>query len=386
MTDRTPGESTGASAAPLRRLRILHLTAGSDAGGLTRYILDMAAAAKAAGHEVVVAGERGAWHDRIEPAGVTWIEVPLKGGPLALARAARRLSDYLTEHPADVFHAHYRRANLVARLLQRRHHAPLLYTVHQPNISLFGPRRWLTDFGDVTHVPSEEARDWVIREGRVAPDRVRLIHHGIDPERFPLASDQDRAHARQLLGLSPDQPVAGFVGRFDVPKNEQWMLELAAQSRGKLDGLKVILAGEGPHESALRQRIERESLGDRVLLVPRETPPLQIYRAIDALMVPSLREGFSLVSAEAMSVGRPVLRTQTGGTAAQIIPGRTGRSVPIDQQAFVAAAVEFMSDRAALREMGQNAAAHVRSNLTFARQAEKTINLYAELAARTRLV
>src|SRR5205085_11098493 len=43
-------------------LRILHLTAGSDAGGLSRYIYDLSMAMIAQGHEITVGGERGAWH------------------------------------------------------------------------------------------------------------------------------------------------------------------------------------------------------------------------------------------------------------------------------------------------------------------------------------
>src|SRR2546430_923275 len=100
------------------RLRILHLTAGSDAGGVSRYIYDLCSAMHAAGHDVSVAGERGAWHRMFETAPWPWIDVPLKGGPLALRCAADVLRKFVAEKSIDVLHTHYRRATLVARRLQ----------------------------------------------------------------------------------------------------------------------------------------------------------------------------------------------------------------------------------------------------------------------------
>src|SRR5689334_12260876 len=98
-----------------QRLRILHLTAGSDAGGVSRYIFDLCSAMFEAGHDVFVAGERGAWHEMFEKAPFPWIDVPLKGSPLALNRAADALRDFLRDRGVDVLHTHYRRATLAAR-------------------------------------------------------------------------------------------------------------------------------------------------------------------------------------------------------------------------------------------------------------------------------
>jgi glycosyltransferase involved in cell wall biosynthesis len=255
----------------------------------------------------------------------------------------------------------------------------VLYTVHLSDLSLAGPRGWFTDFGDHTHVASDEARAWVIDAGGVPPDRVTLIPHGVDAQRFPLADDATKAAAKTSLGFAPNDRVAAFVGRFDVPKNEEWLIDLAEASRQRLPDARFVLLGEGPHEPALRRRIDASSLGERVKLLSRQDP-LPIYQAADALLLPSIREGFSLVCAEAMSVGVPVLRTRTAGTAQLIREVVTGRSVPIDHDAFIAAAIEFLSDRDALRRMGAAASEHVRDDFTFDRQVDRTIDLYSRLA------
>ncbi len=364
-------------------LRILHLTAGSDAGGVSRYLFDLCSAMHAQGHDLRIAGEHGAWRRLFDNAPWPWIELPLKGNLPSLWQSARKLRRILREHPADIIHAHYRRATLVARRLGQKQRPPILYTLHQPGISLAGPRRWLSDFGDFVHVPSEEAWQWLIESAAVPAERIALIPHGVDPARFPIPDAATRAAARAQLELPDNAVVAAFVGRLDVPKNEDWILDVASAAKDRLRQLHFVLAGDGPHDSPVRERIAAEHLGNRVKLVGY-CDPLPVYHAADALLVPSLREGFCFSAVEAMSTGIPVLRTRTGGTMSQIIEDVTGRSTPIDRAEFVAAAISFLSDTEGLRRMGAAAAAHVRTNLSFDLQVRRTVALYHRLANHPR--
>lgn len=362
----------------VRPMRILHLTAGSDAGGLSRYIYDVCEAMSAEGHDVAVAGERGAWHWLFEKAAWPWIDVPLKGGPLALWRAVRTLERWLEKHPVDVLHTHYRRATLVARLIQRRLNVPILYSVHLSDIAMNWPRNWLSDFGDYTHVASEQARRWVADVARIPPQRITMISHGVQTDRFPVVDESRRAAARHALVLPHHALVAAYVGRLDEPKNEDWLIDLADRTRTTLPDLIVLMAGEGPHEEQLRDRVRRYRLGDRVRMLGHHEP-LPVYEASDALLLPSAREGFSLVTAEAMSVGIPVLRTNTAGAAELIVEGETGNAIPVDREKFIRASTVFLSDRDALRRMGANAARHIREHHTFDRQMRETIVLYRQM-------
>jgi teichuronic acid biosynthesis glycosyltransferase TuaC len=360
---------------PAQPLRILHLTAASDAGGLSRYLLDLCHGLQAGGHEVVIAGDRGVWHDRFTGAGYPWIDVPMRGSPIALRAAGRKIFDRLQGRTFDLIHTHYRRPTLVARQLQKRLAIPILYTVHQPRIILRGPWRWMTDFGDHVHAPSQDARRWLVDDARVPDEKITVIPHGIDINRFPQCDEAARLRARAALGVSPDAVVAAFVGRLDVPKNADWMVDVALAAPNAT----ILIAGDGPDGPALRRSISRRKLTDRLRLLG-EHEALPVYQAADALLFPSQREGFGLVCAEAMCVGIPVLRTRTGGTEEMIVENVTGRSVPIDRAAFAAAAAAFLSDPASLREMGSNAAKHIRADFTIDRQIEQTISLYRRLA------
>lgn len=373
--------TTTAMPSDSQQLRILHLTAGSDAGGVSRYLHDLCTAMHQRGHEVAIAGERGAWHDLFANAHWPWIELPFKGGLFSLARCERQLREHLRLNPVDVLHVHYRRPALVARRIARDLHMPILFTLHLTELSLRGWNRWLSDFGDHTHVASQDASDWLQQQAGLTRERITVIPHGIDPARFPLADRDTQLNARRLLRLPSDAVLAAFVGRFDTPKNEAWMLDVAVAARTQVPNLHVVMIGQGPNEPALHHRIRRDGLESTVHLLPYGDP-LPVYEAADALLLPSEREGFSLVCAEAMSVGRPIFRTRTAGCRETVIEGVTGRTSTVNREAFVAGAVEFLKDRAALATMGQSAARHVREHLTFDLQVQRTLDLYRRLTPR----
>jgi L-malate glycosyltransferase len=356
-------------------LRILHLTRLADSGGLSRYLLDLCTALHAQGHNITVAGDVGPMQSEFDAAPFPFIRIPLNRGPVGFLRCISMLK---AEAP-DLIHSHYRRATLLGRRLQHRHRPPLLYSLHLSHLSLNWWRRPLTDFGDHTHVAADEARQWLIDEGRVPPERITQIPHGIDVSKFPRRTQAQRQAARAELALPQDATIALFLGRFDYPKNEAWMLDLAAA----MPALHVLLVGGGPNEAMLRARTDQMGLKSRVSILGHRDP-LAVFRAADALLLPSIREGFGLSCAEAMSVGLPVLRTRTSGTALQIIENVTGRSTPIDRDAFISAAVEFLADRDALVRMGEAAADHVRMNFPFEKQISQTLDLYRRLATLSR--
>jgi len=367
-------------------LRILHLTAGSDAGGISRYLHESSRAMAALGHEVLIAGERGAWHGLFESAQSQWIESPLKGGWFTLRTAADRLASdsrigASSGRPGiDLIHAHYRRCSIVGRRIAKRLGVPMLFTLHLTGVPMGPLARRLSDFGDHTHSPSQQAKQWLVDQAKLNPSQITVIPHGIDPDKFPLAGADQKAAARDELGVPSDATVTAFVGRFDDPKNEVWVVDLAAaaQSRSDIANLKVLMIGSGPNEPAIREQIDRAGLAQVVQLLPYGDPT-RVYQAADLVVIPSWLEGFSLVHTEAMSVGRAVLRTRTAGWQEHVIEGKTGVSVPINRTAFIDAGLSLLSDRTMLESMGLAAAEHVRTHLTHTRQTEATIDLYREL-------
>ncbi len=361
-------------------LRVLQLTRSSAYAGLSRSLHDLCAGLVRRGHRVTVAGARGPWHDLFEGSGVRWVEVPLDGGLLDLFRSYRTLRRGARAEGLDVVHAHYRRSMLVARGLAVRLGVPCVSTRHSTDVPPSGLRRRLTDFGDHVIAPSEGARRWLIERWSVRPERVSVIAHGVDLERFAPASEADRLAARAALGIAPDAPVGAYVGRIGPDKQPDWLVDLAAASAADLPDLVILLMGRGTLEEPLRRRVRDEGLEKRVVILPYGDP-LPVYRAADLVLLPSQSEGFGLTTVEGMAVGRAFLRTDTAGAAEQLAGGAAGRAVPVDRGAFIAAARRMLADREALRRMGIAAAEHARQSFSLDRQVDETIALYRRLIA-----
>ena len=398
-------QSPGTSSIPTQPsppLRILHLTLAADAGGLTRYITTLSAEMIRHGHAVTAAGDAGAWEGEFARAGVPYMRIPLRKGLVGMRQSARAMRARLREYPVDVIHTHYRRATFLARRLQRTgkwdgsdprfgggpldvggsfRYPPILYTLHLSHIDISGWRRFFADWGDHTHVASRDARHWLIRAAGLPEERITLIPHGIDTARFPVRTEAEKAAARLRFGLPEDALVLAFVGRLDHPKNAQWCAQVVTSAHRQWPNLHLIYAGAGSDRADLEVFAVREAIADRVRFLG-EVDPLPLYQAADLLLLPSEREGFSLVCAEAMSVGVPHVRTRTSGTSELTIENQTGVSVEIDRTAFIGATMRLLNQPEELRRMGQNGARLIREKFTFDRQVHETVALYRRLISR----
>jgi glycosyltransferase involved in cell wall biosynthesis len=353
---------------------VLHIINASDAGGLSRYVIDLASRTKQAGWDVAVAGDGGVWQSRFDDAGVPYIRIPLGRGLRGfvesmwlLRRQARRF---------DLIHTHYRKSTILARRLQLLGHPPILYTLHLSHIDVRGWRRWVADFGDHVLAPSSDAVGWLVNEAGVDHDRISVVPHGIDLARWPVTGVSDRSAARASLGIPAEARAAVYVGRLDYPKNVAWVIEAHHAARAIMPDHHTLIVGDGPE-----RRLFEEEPG---LMLLGERDPLEALRASDLLVLASLREGFSYVCAEALATGLPILRTRTTGTRETVVEGVTGFSVDVDRSAFVHAFVERMRDITRLGHMRSDCAAFAREHLSIDRQLRWTLDLYEKVSTLAR--
>jgi len=188
------------------------------------------------------------------------------------------------------------------------------------------------------------------------PERVSVVHNGIDPE--PWARG-DSAAGRAALG-GGEGPVALTLARLDAQKGLEVLVEAAAQT----PGVRFAIAGDGPQRAALEQQIERLGLGDRVRLLGRREDAADLLAGCDLFVLPSRFEGLPVSVVEAMAASRPVVATAIGGTDEAVVEGETGLLVPAGDAPALAAAVARIASDAAL-SAAMAAAGHERALASF---------------------
>ncbi|MGB3847667.1 MAG: glycosyltransferase [Sphingopyxis sp.] len=151
--------------------------------------------------------------------------------------------------------------------------------------------------------------------------KIAVHYTGIDTARFHPG---DRAAARATLGMD-DTPAILTVGALIPRKGQALVIEALAA----LPGVHYWLAGAGDAERDYRALAARLGLADRVhLLGPVANADLpQLYRAADAVVMPSVSEGLANAWVEALACGTPIVISDAGGAAELVTAPVAGRIV-----------------------------------------------------------
>lgn len=137
-----------------------------------------------------------------------------------------------------------------------------------------------------------------------AHDKYQVLLYGYDFSRFARINAATRAACRAELGLGQDDLVIGHIGRFVVPKNHWFIVDLiaASQARGR-DDQRFVLVGEGELWPAIDEAIRERGVGHKVVLTGQRSDIPELMSAFDVLILPSLWEGFGVTLLEAQAAG-----------------------------------------------------------------------------------
>jgi starch synthase len=312
---------------------------------------------------------------------------------------------------ADLVHSHTWYANGAGHLAKLLHGIPHVVTAH----SLEPLRPWKAEqLGGGYRISSEiertafEAADAVIAVSHgmradilrsypaIDPARVRVVHNGIDLERwFPV----DEPELVKSFGVDPTRPSVIFVGRITRQKGLPYLL---AAARRLPPEVQLILCAGAPDTPEILAEVQAgvaalqaERSGviwiDRLLSQPELAALLS---ASTTFVCPSVYEPLGIVNLEAMACGLPVVGTATGGIPEVVADGVTGRLVPIrqvddgtgtpvDPEQFVAdlaaALTSVVADPAAARVMGIAGRQRAEAEFGWGAIAMRTRAIYAEL-------
>jgi glycosyltransferase involved in cell wall biosynthesis len=213
----------------------------------------------------------------------------------------------------------------------------------------------------------------------VRPDRIAVIHNGVDPERFrPDAGARLRLSA--AFPLDPDDVVVATVASLLPFKNVDVILEACAALLTRGVPVRLFVAGEGPLLADLQDLSLRLGIARRVHWLGAVPDPTTLLQASDVFTLASVGEAFGNVLAEAMGCGVPVVATRSGGIQEVVEDGATGHLVPPGSPQALAEAVEALAkDRTLRQAMGARGVERVRQRFTVDRAVQETVAVYRSI-------
>lgn len=147
--------------------------------------------------------------------------------------------------------------------------------------------------------------------------------------------------SRPLVAEAP--PLVLTAGRLVPDKDMAMIVRAFARATGKRPSRLVIL-GEGPERDAIAAEASRLGIADRVEMPGYLPEPWRLYREAACFVTASRLESFSMVVAEALTYGLPVVACDSPGPREVLDGGRYGALVPPGDEAALAAAIEHALD------------------------------------------
>jgi glycosyltransferase involved in cell wall biosynthesis len=179
----------------------------------------------------------------------------------------------------------------------------------------------------------------------------------IPPSAAPPRPTRSNDEVRAAYGVPPGDRLLVAVARLHPQKDLPMLLNAVAHARRRVDGVRLVIVGEGPDEMALRRQIAELGLDGFVTLAGALPSAADVLAAADVVAISSRWESGPLVLFEAMQLGRPVVTTSVGAAPELVEDEQTGRIVPAgDEPAFTDALIDLLADpsrAAALGEAGR---------------------------------
>ncbi|HKD96537.1 MAG TPA: glycogen synthase [Micromonosporaceae bacterium] len=314
---------------------------------------------------------------------------------------------------ADVVHSHTWYANLGGHLAKLLYGVPHVMTAH----SLEPLRPWkaeqlgggyaLSSWAERTAILAADAviavsagmrEDILAAYPDVDPDRVRVVHNGIDTVEYVPDRGID---VLNRLGIDPALPSVAFVGRITRQKGLPYLLRAA---RSLPPGSQLVLLAGAPDTPEISAEVialvdELRGGESRVVWVPEMLPKREVMQVLTQATVfvcPSIYEPMGIVNLEAMACQTAVVATATGGIPEVVAHGETGLLVPIDQapgggeptdpDKFVADLAEavntLLADPARAARLGGAGRSRAEKEFAWSAIARQTVDVYEAVLGR----
>lgn len=305
-------------------------------------------------------------NQRLKGSGIFCHQIDFVRSPFQVAankRAYLQLLALLKNESFDLIHCHTPMGGVLGRLAakysqkQEKQRAYVCYTAHGFHFFRGAPlrnwlfyypiERWLAHYTDCLITVNREdyqlAKTFRLRKRKGISGRVERVNGvGIEVGDYQKLSGveneikkQKIAWIRKKLGIEESMLFFLSVGELNSNKNHKIVIQALAKSRANIF---YAICGEGDSRLLLQRMIQRYHLENRVKLLGYREDILELLRAADVFVFPSLREGLSLSLQEAMASGLPVIASDIRGNRELIKEGKGGWLVkPKDKKGWIQA-------------------------------------------------
>lgn len=191
--------------------------------------------------------------------------------------------------------------------------------------------RFLSRFSSQVIAVSEDLKSNLVAQFHVNPDKVTVIHNGIDLSIYKPASPN--FDMRKKLGIPPDEKIIGTVGRIVPLKDHKTLVRSFALVCRQIPDCRLVIIGrEDTNIPGVQKElvdVARElNVQDKIIFTGERNDVRDLLNLFDIFVLSSWTEGISISLLEAVASGKPVVATMVGGNSEIVKEGKSGFLVP----------------------------------------------------------
>jgi glycosyltransferase involved in cell wall biosynthesis len=375
-------------------MKIVHLIPKADYGGAQTVVFELASSQKENGHEVsIITGTLGPIANRLAALGIVIHHLPAFTNHLSTKDAAtfRKIRVLSNELRPDILHCHSTKGGLIGRVVGRRSNIPTVYTAHGL-VFLPGPsikerlQSFLAEvvagrlYGDVVCVSKHDYQQ-ALRFRISAKCRTHLILNGVS-DTSSLRESTNHSARPSELGEPPfaENLRAVMAARFAPQKR----VDLAIDAVSEVDGIELILIGDGPMAAQVHQQIANSGC-TRIEVLPADSNVAEVLAGAQLSLHFSNYEGLSISMLEAMRSGSALIANDLPGVRELIDSSEPCGIITGKDVASIAAALrQALENRETIEEMGKRARTQWAISFSAKRMCAEYQALYNELTTAGR--
>ena len=160
---------------------------------------------------------------------------------------------------------------------------------------------------------TKEIREGFIQSGGIAPEKISILPHGIDTNKYPQSNESRRQELKLAHGIEPARKVLLFCARVVKDKGVDTLQDVWRILHKKFPDALLYVVGGGLNELLDELRTLSAELDDSIKVIGEVDAPQEFYQLADVYIFPSRHEGLPTSLLEAMASGLPAVTSDIGG-------------------------------------------------------------------------
>jgi len=227
-------------------------------------------------------------------------------------------------------------------------------------------------------VVSDALKNFLVNQRGIPNDKITRIYNGIELDRYQPELKENAF--RKQMGIGNETPVIGAIGRLVWQKGFEYLIKAAPEVIRSVPKAMFLIVGDGPLRDSLDNLTKKLKIESNIKFIGFQKNIKNILSAIDVLAVPSVLEGFPMITLEAMAMGKPIIATRIDGITEQSVHGQSAILIPPgDITSLSKSIIKVLKDKNLQTHLVSNARKRVEEHFSVQNMLEQTQHVYQSI-------